>query len=370
MKSAPRQMLNSVIHTSARLTALKDYLFYRRHFRRLLKRLGMPTGACAGEQEHLRYWKQLSPHVEPYSYRLCSHVCHCRPHVIPEDIGHNAIEPVLNPPAYWPVYEDKNMFPRIVGADRVPRTVACRIGGGALLDDHFTPLPEVDLTHCADTLFLKPSVNTSCGDGVKKFVRRDGTHVGLDDGTPLTADYLMAYGDNFVLQEGVVQHPFYAQFNASSVNTLRLIVYRSVRDEQHRVSAGILRIGRRNAPLDNTMTGGCYVGIDIRQGVLGHFAVDRNSRILDQWNDIDLSRTTFQLPLWNETVRFACEVCSHIAHHRLIALDIALTAQGQPTLIEYNIGGFNFWTYNILQQDIFAGETDDVVQFCKNRLAR
>lgn len=64
------------------------------------------------------------------------------------------------------------------------------------------------------------------------------------------------------------------------------------------------------------------------------------------FNGIDFS-LDFYYPEWESVILFAKDVCKHIIHHRLVALDIALNTNGSPNLIEYNItpGSFSSWLF-------------------------
>ena len=53
-----------------------------------------------------------------------------------------------------------------------------------------------------------------------------------------------------------------AQFNSTSVNTLRIVVYRSVTDNNLYVTNSILRIGLKDSVIDNAHAGGVFIGID------------------------------------------------------------------------------------------------------------
>ena len=235
-------MYKSIKKTARRVLgdAFYDYLLYSRFCYRALKELGLPTGKAVGEDEYKRRWRQLSKWVDPYIYRLHSHFCGPTPDIIPEDILHRQIELTLNPRSYWDVYEDKTMFPRVIGAEHVPATVVARIRGGGLLDAHFRLLPDAAkaIADCPfDALILKPSMDSSCGLRVMKFQRNGDSYV-TSDGIRLTVPFLMAYDDNLVLQEAIVQHPFTARLCPTAANTMRMVVYRSVvDDETHLTSA-------------------------------------------------------------------------------------------------------------------------------------
>ncbi|MCK7537993.1 MAG: hypothetical protein MZV63_47075 [Marinilabiliales bacterium] len=55
---------------------------------------------------------------------------------------------------------------------------------------------------------------------------------------------------------------FFARFNESSLNTVRILTYRSVRNEDVFVLHRLLRAGRRGSVVDNQASGGIACAID------------------------------------------------------------------------------------------------------------
>ena len=151
----------------------------------------------------------------------------------------------------------------------------------------------------------------------------------------------------------------------TAVNTLRLCLYRSVKDEKPRVTASIIRIGKIGAFVDNAHAGGMFVGVKVATGEMGKYAIDQYGNKQNVWNGIDFSQSTFVVPYWKDIIAFAEYVGTKIHHHRLIALDIALNEEGKPILIEYNIDGFSFWLFMYTEQEVFGKYTDEVIEYCK-----
>lgn len=333
---------------------LYTHLHYRRHYRRLINLNGFRQGRTEGEEEYIAKWRQLSRWVEPYGYRLFSHFCGPTPDIVPEDILHNIIEPIISPSKFWKEYEDKNNFATIVGREWVPQTVLFRRNGGPIGN------LQAALDSPYDALILKPSLNSSCGEQVMKFFRR-GDQFLAADGTMLTEEFLRSYTTDFVLQEAIVQHPFTAQFNSSSVNTIRLALYRRKTDDHPVVTAAVLRIGKTGACVDNALAGGRYVGVNICTGQLGNYTATHLGEISNQWNGVDFSIGDYVVPVWERVLKLAEHVGNQLNHTRLTALDIAIRADGTPVLIEYNIGGFSTYFFHFTGQTVFGPYTDEVL---------
>ena len=344
------------------------YLYiYTTQFRYYLRRLGFENKKVAGEDEYLRKWRQLACVVEPYSYRLFSHYVCPSANIVPENIGHAVIEELLNPLPMRKAYMDKNLFVRIIGKENMPRTIVCRINGSQLLDEDYN-MAERPLSYYvkdAMALILKPTVDSASGRGVMKFERHGDDFYNITDHTLLTKDYLMGYNSNLILQEAIEQHEFMNRLCPTSVNTIRLCLYRSPRTEQSEVTSGVIRIGKTGSVVDNAHAGGMVVGVDVKTGRLGHYVVDQYGHMADRWNDLDFANEQLAVPHWEEVIRFAKYVGSRCYPHRLLGLDVALTANGTPLLIEYNIKCFGFWVMMFAGQEVFGEYTNEIIDYCK-----
>ena len=349
------------------LTYYRRYRRYSSQYKSYLKQQHFENKKAAGEDSYIKKWEVLSPRVDPYSYRFFSHFCGCTPNIVPEDIGRSYIEEVLNPVAYRAPYEDKNLFSVILGKENVPRTIVCRINGSNLLDSDYKNAGD-DLSKYigdATSLILKPSVDSSSGRGILKFEKRGKEFVSVGKDITLTKDFLLSYQKDFCLQEAVVQHSFMNKLCPTSVNTMRLCLYRSVTSEEPVVTAGVIRIGKNGSFVDNVHSGGMRIGVDVSSGELGKYVVDQYGNKQDTWNGIDFSKSIYFVPNWNDVISFAKYVGTRIHHHRLIALDIALKENGIPILIEYNLSGFSYSPYMVTNQEVFGKYTDEIIDYCR-----
>lgn len=345
------------------------YRLYSAQFKRYIKRHNFQNQEAIGEKEYIQKWKALSKRVEPYSYRYFCHFCGYTPNIIPEDIGHSYIEEVLNPTIHRATYGDKNLFQLIIGKEFVPHTILCRMNGSKLLDSEYKVADGDIMDYIGDEteLILKPSIDASSGKGIIKFIRKGQEFVSTDNTHILSTNFLMTYNNNFCLQSAVKQHPFLNKLCKTSVNTVRLCLYRSVKNEMPIVTASVIRIGKDGSFVDNIHTGGMLIGVNTETGELGKFVVDQYGNKQTIWNGIDYENNSFVVPYWNSIISLAQYVGTRIHHHRLIALDIALTEEGKPILIEYNIKSFGFWAFMYVNQEVFGEYTDEIIEYCKTQ---
>lgn len=358
---------NKLIRFVNKIRLLKAYEVYKRQSLRYLKSLRIPNKKMPGEKEYLEKWSSLSRKIDRVSYRLYSHYCGCIPDIVPEGIGRIIIEEALNPPRYRDFYNDKSLYPVIIGVTKVPQTLLCRINGSVIMDDSFTPIKTDVVRACRDInrIILKPSIDSTSGKGIELFELDHGKYTN-GKGAILTKEYLLNYSNNFVLQKIIKQHPDLALFNESSLNSIRIATYRSVIDEIPHVLSAILRIGKKGSAVDNAHAGGRYVGINIVNGKLGDYVCDQYGKKSTNWNGIDFSNSTYFIPEWDKVIAFAEAITRKIYHHRLLALDITVDKEGAPMLIEFNIGGFSYWLYEFTNQKPLGEFTDEIINYCKH----
>ena len=349
-----------------RLRLFKAYCVYSKQSRKYMRLLGIKNKHVEGERQYFEKWKVLSKFVDVSSYRLYSHYCGNIPEIVPEHIGRIVIEPKLIPLKYRPYYEDKNMFPIIIGKENTPQTIICRIDGGTLLDADYNPINKSidDYLVSYDRVVLKPSVNSCSGRDVRVFQRKGEKFYACGQGTELSEELLNEYGKDFVLQEAVRQHPSIAYLNKDSVNTIRIATYKSVKDESVHVLAAIIRIGKNGQYVDNAHAGGMFVGVDVKTGQLGEYACDQYGHKEKIWNGIDFSKEKIQIPNWEKVISFSQYVGKKVIHHRLLAMDISVNEEGNPVLIEYNLGGFSYWLFEFTNQKPLGDFTDEIIEFC------
>lgn len=361
-------IVKDILRNIKPLRRYKCYLTYSRQYGKYLRQLGLPNKKKSGEDEYVAKWSQLYKRVDRNQYRLFSHYCGNDADIVPEDIGRMIIEPKLNPIHFQQYYSDKNIFPVLLGKDALPSTILCRINGSCLLDGDFHPLTQEieEVIGKREKVLLKPSVDSDSGHGVFLFKKEKDNYKSVSSSDILSYDFLLQYGKDFVLQECVEQHEYISQFCSSSVNTIRLGVYRSVRNEEPIVLSAIMRIGKEGSHVDNAHAGGMFIGIDSSDGTLSKYVCDQYGNKASIWNDINFEENNFKIPCWDQIIELAKTVSHKIIHCRLLALDIALTKEGKPILIEYNINGFSYWLFMYTGHKALGNVTDEIIDYCKD----
>ena len=171
-------------------------------------------------------------------------------------------------------------------------------------------------------MILKPSVESFGGHGVMKVA-------GNTDKAQLEA-LLEKYRYNFTFQTLVEQHPVLAQYNPTSVNTIRIVTYRDF-ERKRKVLYSCLRFGGEGSVMDNVCSGGGYTGIDIPTGTLLN---GKRYFVLDVPNIPD--RMPNEIPCWETIKSVALELHGRLPQLDIIGWDFSLTPEGRPILIEFN----------------------------------
>ena len=347
---------------------------HERFYRHVMRINGIENKAAMGEKEWVERWSLFGLKAKSTQYRVFSHYIGNDINIVPEDICHDFIETILNPMRFRGYYSDKNVFDKLFPTGYMPRTLLRKING-TYYDNDYHPIQLTDqrlfqiLGNSGTTrIVIKPSVGSMSGRGVRIFCLHELSHQWLD----ITSEELLdlqnierKFGSNIIIQEAVQQCDYISRFNPSSINTLRLGIYRSVSDNNCHVVGAIMRIGGKGSVVDNAHAGGCFVGIH-SDGTFCHEVYNQYGQKRSSFNDTDFTQE-YHYPNWEEVIEFAKSVGNHILHHRLLALDIMLDKNNKPHLIEFNIESFSAWLFQYTIGAAFGDFTDEILTYCKNK---
>lgn len=362
-------------------TILRNLLYrfrqigHERFYHLIMRKNGIANKMVPGEKEWIKKWSVFGLTAKPTQYRVFSHYMGNDINIVPEDICHDYIETILNPPRFRDYYADKNVFDILFPAGYFPRTLLRKING-IYHDEGYHPIQMTEKlfsqileTSSIDRIVVKPSVGGNSGRSVRIFYKTDESFtrwrdVGTDDILDLT--YLdQKYGPNIIIQEAAQQSDYISQFNPTSINTLRLALYRSVSDNECHIVGAIMRIGGKGSVVDNAHAGGYYVGIH-PDGTFCHEVCNQYGQRLTEFNGVDFTKD-YHYPNWEVVTDFAKSIGHYILHHRLLALDIVIDKNDNPHLIEFNIEGFSSWLFQYTLGGAFGSYTDEIITYCKNQ---
>ena len=360
------RLYNAIIAICVSQIALKKEL------RAIIKK-SHKNNKCLHLKEWHTKWKVLGLTNKDY-YRVFSQYCGEDTNIVPDDICHNVIEPILNPKRHISTYEDKCMFDTILWPifkrNITPDTYIKNIGG-ACYDSSFSAIHDVDscirtIPLSVNRLVIKRSIDSSSGKNIA-FVERTntGNFIDLNTNELFDGNYLNKYfSRNYIVQKAMSQSLFMSQFCKTAVNTIRIAVYKSVKTNEPHIINSIIRMGKEGSQVDNAHAGGVFIGVD-KNGVLGSYCCNQYGEKYSEFNGIDFSSNQFTIPNFDEIKSMALAVSHAIPHHRLLALDIMLDENNQPILLEYNIRAFSVWLFQFTSSTGFGDYTDEIIEYCK-----
>lgn len=253
------------------------------------------------------------------------------PLYIPTSLYYTDIIGRINQMKFERAYSDKNLTESILKGIKYPETVLKNMNGyfylnGQTVDRDTAVHACLDL----DDVIIKPTMQ-SHGSGVKKFSARNGiTTIDKE-----TVDHLFdRYHSDFIIQKVVHQHPRMAALNPSSVNTIRILTYRSGMEVL--VPYTVIRIGRQGWDIDNETAGGISTRIN-KDGTLAKYAFGAPGNDFVEKTDAGVVLEGFQLPGYDKAVETVKRLHLQLPHFNLIGWDISIDTEGDPVLIEWNV---------------------------------
>jgi len=322
-------------------------------------------------EAHKKKWEKLYPKVNPIWYKTYSYLSGKENiNYVPEDIFHMLISSKLNRHDMVPAYKDKNMYdrnnPNI--PDVFPDTFLRNIDG-VFYDKDYCKIDNIK-TYLAkinkENIVVKPSIETGSGKNVRFFSKKNGQYLSKK-GEQLSLNFLKNhYNKNYLIQTRIKQHKYFAAFNESSLNSIRITAYRSVKTEEVMILHGNIRMGGKNSQVDNVSGGGVAVCV-FPNGKIQEYASDLyGKRIYSPPSRPELKFSEFdKVPYWDDICETAKKIAENYHYCRILGYDFCLQEDGKVRLVEINISGLGI----ALQYDsgsLFGDYTDEVIEYCLN----
>lgn len=329
--------------------------------RDLLKGLPMSAPISATQKnEILSYWKPyLNNWIAKYSWDIRWFDIYNKTNVfdfdlrryIPDSYYYCVVDRFFNKSQAAPHLDDKNLYDLYFHNIPQPKTI-CRKEEVVYMNATYNIIDESAVVHlCKDAgkVILKPSVTACAGAGICVWDSSKNTETEL-----LNMLHTRPY---FVVQEFLNQSPSLSQFNASTVNTMRIVTL-LFQGEIHIVTA-VLICGGKDAVTNHLHAGGICCGIH-PDGHLFHTAFDgKLNQYLVHPNGAVFADCV--IPNYAQCVDLVKSIAPRLCHtSRMIAWDVTLDEHNQPVLIEANLrwGG----SVQIAAGPVFGDMTEDVLK--------
>ena len=273
---------------------------------------------------------------------------------IPKDLYTMELVPRANKMTYRKAYADKNMIDVFLPNVKHPHTILKRMNGYFYYENKPVSKQEaIDLCQNINHAIVKPVLDHG-GQGIQGLEVKDG----VTNINGWTIEQLFDhYGNNFQIQERLKQHPKMNLLNDTSVNTIRIVTYRS--DMEILVIYSVVRIGKKGSVVDNQCAGGIstVIGEDGKLGgtAFGGFTADGVGK-----TDSGIELNGFEIPSYHEAVETVKRLHYQLPFFNLIGWDVAIDEEGDPVVIEWNAGvglsqsafgpGFGKYTERIIKE--------------------
>ncbi len=275
---------------------------------------------------------------------------------VPENIWHIYMEPVLNQKSYAKANNDKNLFHCTPFRHLYPTTFL-HVIQGICYDPNFNPINHknsLNLIPSIAKLVVKKSIDSGGGKGVTFY--NSVSEVG--DFNQLRK----LHGENFIVQEKERQHEWFARFNPSSLNTIRVVTYRSVVDEKIYILQTLLRMGKNGSMVDNQSSGGIACGID-KTGKLNSWGTDKLSNRYYSSNSVIFSETG-RIPNFEKMSSVCIEIAKTRFHERVLVFDTWQDTNNQIRLTEINNINIGIEDLQKNNGPMFGEFTREVIEYC------
>ena len=230
-----------------------------------------------------------------------------------------------------------DIFARSIGVE-TPRIIAYFTNSKLYsVDQGFTEISFNELAKLGNqTLFCKEMAG-ECGAGIFKLKIENGKFYKNDSEiSPIELENLISNSE-YIFQELVVQHSRMSNLYSKSVNTMRMVTVRSLKDRKIHLMPSILRIGANGSFVDNTSQGGLAVGFDLETGQLNQYGFHKPQFGLrtEIHPDSGIRLADFYIPFIKEAEEKAMFFHSMLKDIHSIGWDIAIGENG-PIFIEGN----------------------------------
>ena len=272
----------------------RAHSIYIRFYKEIIEANQCFAKSVEGEKEWLAHWRKYDRKLKPLSYRIFSYFMGKGKKIIPPELISSIIEPILTPEKYREYYSDKNNFLRILPSSFLPEYFLMDIDG-LVYDSNYDIVEKEnidkvirELRNRFDKIVIKPS-RTSSGKGVQIIKKNDAGMFVTKNNIPFSYAFIKeVYKTNWCLQECINQSDYMANFNPTSINTIRIAVYRNENGDLRCLSAA-LRIGAVGSEVDNAHAGGKFCGI-LPNGKIGNYVCDVLGKREFSFNNLDFEK--------------------------------------------------------------------------------
>ena len=352
----------------------KTMLLLNSKISRILKNVkdysDVPEPSKEEKVEHRKLWISYDNNINTTWLKVYGTISGIRSvYYVPENVYYSEIEPRLNNRAFSKAYTDKNFYNAYLDQEILPEVVLHSVNG-VYYDSAYSTRGKNFNIEIWSRIFengkyvIKPTVDTGGGAGVRIFKISNDRFELNPKITEVSSfiDLIRYYKRDFVIQKYIEQHHFFSQFNPDSLNTIRILTYRSLLNENIVILHRILRMGKSGSVVDNQASGGIACGID-SEGVLSDFGVDKYGNKHSDSNGV-IFKNIGHIPFLDSVSAVAVKVARKFLYSRLLGMDFGVDRNGKVFLIEVNDSNNEINFYQMNNGPLFGEYTEEVSRLC------
>ncbi len=141
----------------------------------------------------------------------------------------------------------------------------------------------------------------------------------------------------FIAEKYLTQARELAEFNDSSLNTLRVVTL-VLKNQEVKIMNAVLRLGRKGKKADNFHHEGIAALVDVETGIVQTCGVNRDYQSFVRHPDSGKVICGFQIPEWSKVKQLVAEMAQVLPDSRYVGWDIAIDEQYNVICVEGNRG--------------------------------
>ena len=306
------------------------------------------------ERAHLAMWRPLRPDMSLNTIRACYNMSGVAdPEIVPEEVYTSEIQAALNRYDQARFLDNKSALNRWLPEGLPPEAHLHNVDGWFFGGD-YEPLEPEDVDRLLDRLeypvVIKPTMS---GGGKDVYFPADSAELRSR----------MAGKKNYIVQRKLRQHPFFSRYYDRSLNTIRVCVYKSVRDGRVHFLNAAWRIGKGGS-LDNLTAGGMVRFIH-EDGRLNDYALDNWGERFEGHPDSGLEFPGDErIPKFDELRKLATRLAGQVFLTTLVSFDFCMDEDGRWRVVELNLGNQTIQMAQYAGRPFFKPFTREVIDYC------
>lgn len=274
---------------------------------------------------------------------------------VPNELHYYFVERKFINFEYLRAFTDKNYYSVLFPNVKQPTVVIKKICGYYYKNDFERISLDEAVSLCEAAyekgIVIKPSIHSWGGRNIV-FLRKG------DKSKEQLKQFLIDFGNNYVVQEIFKQHPDLAKIHSESVNTMRIITM--LLNGKVEVLSACLRMGVGKSQVDNFSQGGVGCGIEA-SGRLKPVGYDRyGKKVLVHPDGFKFENCV--VPSFDKVIETIKTAQMRVPQFGVASWDFTVDEMGDPVFIEYNIGqgGIDIHQYN--NGPLYGDKTEEVIK--------